>query len=127
VFAIELARRKGYRIVEVPIKYYPRAYGRSKLTKSKLFYGANVVSHIVRLARDYNPLLIFGGIGLVLILCGAVLGVYVIFEYFTTGVFTLIGRSLIAFMLVIVGLLSIIAGFILDLLVEMEKKLERIK
>ncbi|MDE1850903.1 MAG: glycosyltransferase [Candidatus Micrarchaeota archaeon] len=123
-FAIELANR-GYKIVEVPISYYPREQGPSKLTKSKLFYGVNVASHIVRMARDYNPLLVFGGIGVVLIVIGGLLGLYVIYSYLTTGVFTLIGRSLIAFMLVFVGILAIISGFILDLLLQIEKKLDR--
>ncbi|MGI0141977.1 MAG: glycosyltransferase family 2 protein [Candidatus Micrarchaeales archaeon] len=123
-FAIEFAQRK-YKIAEVPISYYPREYGESKLTKSKLFYGVNVASHIVRMARDYNPLLIFGGIGIILIVIGGALGLYVIYNYLMTGTFTLIGRTLIAFMLVVVGILAIIAGFILDLLLEIEKKLRK--
>ncbi|MDE1855981.1 MAG: glycosyltransferase [Candidatus Micrarchaeota archaeon] len=123
-FAIELANR-GYKIVEVPISYYPREQGLSKLTSSKLFYGFNVASHMIRMARDYNPLLVFGGIGAVLIVIGALLGIYVLYSYLATGVFTLIGRALIAFVLVIVGILAIIAGFIIDLLVEIEKKLRK--
>ncbi|MDE1856429.1 MAG: hypothetical protein KGH49_04325, partial [Candidatus Micrarchaeota archaeon] len=123
-FAIELANR-GYKIVEVPISYYPRGQGPSKLTKSKFFYGVNVASHIIRMARDYNPLLIFGGLGVILIIIGGIIGLYVVYAYFTTGIFNLIGRTLIAFMLVVVGILSIIAGFIIDLLLEIEKKLKR--
>lgn len=122
-FAIEFAQRK-YKIAEVPINYYPREYGESKLTRSKIFYGVNVASHIVRMARDYNPLLIFGGIGALLMLIGAVLGIYVLYSFLSTGVFNLIGRTLIAFMLIVVGLLSIISGFILDLLLQIEKKLK---
>ncbi len=122
-FAIELAKR-GYKVTEVPIHYYPRASGESKLAKSKLFYGAQVTSHIIRLARDYNPLLIFGGLGAILLICGLGLSAYVVYTFVTTGQFTLIGRSLIAFMLITVGILSIIAGFILDLLLEIAKKLE---
>jgi len=123
-FAIELANR-GYKIVEVPIAYYPRKQGPSKLTKSKIFYGVNVASHIVRMARDYNPLLIFGGIGVVLIIIGGALGLYVLYTYLMTGVFNLIGRTLIAFMLVVVGILAIISGFILDLLLQIDKKLRK--
>ncbi|MDE1824943.1 MAG: glycosyltransferase [Candidatus Micrarchaeota archaeon] len=123
-FAIELANR-GYKIVDVPINYYPRKYGGSKLTKSKIFYGVNVASHIIRKARDYNPLLIFGGFGVVLIVLGGLLGIYVLYNYFATGTFLFIGRTLIAFMLVIVGILAIIGGFILDLLLEIERKLNK--
>ena len=35
----------------------------SKLTRSKLAYGVNVASHLIRQIRDYSPLLIFGGMG----------------------------------------------------------------
>ncbi|MFP3215230.1 MAG: glycosyltransferase [Candidatus Micrarchaeota archaeon] len=126
VFAIELAKR-GYKIAEVPINYYPRKSGESKLTKSKFFYGVNVVGQMIRFVRDYSPLLIFGGIGLVFVIAGVALGLYVLYNFFTTGAFTLIGRSLIAFMLFITGILSIIAGFIIDLLIGIEKQLERIE
>jgi glycosyltransferase involved in cell wall biosynthesis len=126
VFAIELAKR-GYKIAEVPINYYPRKSGESKLTKSKFFYGVNVVGQMIRFVRDYSPLLVFGGIGLVFVIAGLALGLYVLYSFFTTGEFTLIGRSLIAFMLFITGILSIIAGFIIDLLIGIEKQLERIE
>jgi len=126
VFAIELAKR-GYKIAEVPINYYQRKSGESKLTKSKFFYGVNVVGQMIRFVRDYSPLLVFGGIGLVFIIAGLALGLYVLYSFFTTGEFTLIGRSLIAFMLFITGILSIIAGFIIDLLIGIEKQLERIE
>ena len=126
VFAIELAKR-GYRIAEVPINYYPRKSGESKLTKSKFLYGVNVVGQMIRFVRDYSPLLIFGGIGLIFIIAGLALGLYVLYNFLTTGEFTLIGRSLIAFMLFITGILSIIAGFIIDLLIGIEKQLERIE
>lgn len=45
-FAIELAKR-GYKIGEVDIKYYPRREGASKLAKSKFAYGVGVASHIL--------------------------------------------------------------------------------
>ena len=123
-FAIEVAK-KGYSVGEVPIAYYPRSSGESKLARSKVAYGINVTSHIIRFARDYNPLLIFGLLGVILIVAGGILGIYVILNFLQTGAFTLIGRSLISFMLIIAGLLSIMAGFILDLLLEVARKLEK--
>lgn len=122
-FAIELAKR-GYTVTEIPISYSPRSSGESKLAKSKVVYGMQVTSHIVRFARDYNPLLVFGGLGVILLIVGFALGGFVVISFLTSGSFTEIGRSLIAFMLVTVGILSIIAGFIIDLLLEVAKKLE---
>ncbi len=121
-FAIELARR-GYRVRQVDIKYYKRRQGESKLTRSKLAYGINVASHLMRQLRDYSPLLVFGGIGVLVIIAGLVVGVGVLLQYLHSGTFTLTGRALLAFLLVVVGFLFFVAGLILDVLVEIEKKL----
>jgi glycosyltransferase involved in cell wall biosynthesis len=123
-FEIELARR-GYRIIDVPIGYKPRVGSTSRITRAKPIYGLNIASHSIRYARDYNPLVIFGGTGLVLVVIGLVLGLFVIGNYLHTGALTEIGRALIAFMLVVLGFLSIISGLILDLLLQIEKKLYR--
>ena len=48
---IELAR-DGCKIEEVPIKYYKRKYGASRLTKSKFFYGFSTAWRIVRRSMD---------------------------------------------------------------------------
>ena len=124
-FAIELAK-KGFRITEVPISYKSRDDGESKLAKSKLLYGLGVAGHIVRSARDYSPLLILGVIGVLLILAGLVIGALVIASYLHTGTLNEIGRALIAFMLVTVGFLSVISGLILDLLLQIVRKMDRL-
>lgn len=123
-FAIELASR-GYKIGEVDINYYIRRQGTSKLTRSKLIYGANVASHLIRKIRDYNPLFIFGGIGIIIFIIGIVLGLNVLVNFFYTGRFTETGRALVAFMLVVIGFLFGIGGLILDLLVEIEGRLRK--
>ncbi len=123
-FAVELARR-GYRIGEVDIKYYKRKYGPSKLANSKFAYGLGVAAHLIRRIRDYSPLLIFGGLGVVFILFGGILGVFVLISFIRSGLLTEIGRALIAFMLVVLGFLMIATGFILDLLLEIEKIVSR--
>lgn len=121
-FAIELARR-GYRVSQVDIRYYKRQYGESKLTRSKLAYGINVASHLARQLRDYSPLLVFGGIGVIVIIIGLAIGIGVILQYLSSGTFTLTGRALLAFLMVVVGFLFFVAGLILDVLIEIEKKL----
>jgi glycosyltransferase involved in cell wall biosynthesis len=124
-FAIELAKR-NFRIKEVNIKYYRRREGQSKLAKSKFAYGFGVASHLIRQIRDYSPLLIFGTIGVVLIIIGAVLGVMVIISFLNSGLLNEIGRALISFMLIVLGMLSIMTGFILDLLLEILKRIDEI-
>ena len=123
-FAIELAKL-GYRVREVDIRYYKRRLGTSKLTRSKFIYGVNVASHLVRQLRDYSPLLIFGGLGVIAGVIGLLIGFGVLVNFLNTGTFTQTGRALLAFMLVVLGFLLIVAGLILDMLLEIEKKLTK--
>ena len=121
-FEIELARR-GFKLVDIPISYRPRVGSTSQISRAKPVYGMNIARHTIRFASDYNPLLLFGSIGLVLIILGIVVGAFVISNYLYTGTLNEIGRALIAFMLVVLGFLSILGGLILDLLLRVEKEL----
>ncbi len=121
-FEIELKRR-GYGITDVPIRYGTRKGTKPQITRAKPVYGFSMAFHAVRYARDYNPLLIFGGAGVILIILGLIVGGLVIGNYLATGALSEVGRALMAFMLVVVGILAIIAGFILDLLLEIERKI----
>lgn len=126
-FVMEIEKKGFTKIDEIPISYGLRPSGsKSKLAKSKLFYGLGVAGHIVRTARDYSPLLIFGSIGAILIIAGLVLGAFVIASYIRSGLLTEVGRALISFMLVIIGFLSIISGLILDLLLQIAKKIDKL-
>ncbi len=126
-FEIELVRH-GYKVKNIDITYSERAGGNtSRITRFKPAYGLTIAYHAIRYARDYNPLLIFGSIGVIAIVLGIVLGAFVIANYMQTGTLNEVGRALIAFMLVISGLLSVIAGFILDLLLEIERKIYKSK
>lgn len=129
LFFVLEASKAGYKdIKDIPIKYYPRPKGtESKLSRSKFVYGLGVGGHIIRAARDYSPLLIFGTIGVLLVIAGIVLGGLVIANYLSTGTLNEIGRALIAFMLVTIGFLSIIAGLILDLLLQIANKIEKLR
>lgn len=124
-FAIEVAK-KGYKIKEVPINYYKRKYGKSKLAKSKFFYGIGVGMHIIRFARDYSPLLIFGLIGIIFLAAGILLGIQVMLAFISSNSFTLTGRALASFLFLMIGTLFIVAGLILDLLMDVKRKLEKI-
>ncbi len=128
LFFIMEASKKGYnKMIDVPINYHERPEGTdSKLAKSKVVYGMGVAGHIIRSARDYSPLLIFGVIGVLLILAGLVVGTMVLLNYFSTGTLSEVGRALIAFMLVTLGFLSIIAGLIIDLLLQIARKMDRL-
>jgi dolichol-phosphate mannosyltransferase len=123
-FAIEMlaeAREVGT-IVEVPITYLPRI-GSSKLAPSR--DGISIAITILRLARDYQPLLFFGGIGAVLILLGILLGIVVVVEWLQTGVITRTSSVVLSSTLLLGGGLVLVLGLVADMIKNVKRFLRR--
>ncbi|MEM3781903.1 MAG: glycosyltransferase [Candidatus Micrarchaeaceae archaeon] len=125
-YAIELLA-KGYRLAEIDISYYKRKAGTPRIARHKTGYALNVAANIIRQVRDYSPLLIFGLFGVVLLVAGLVIGIAVLLNFAATGQFNEVGRALIAFMLAVLGMLSIFVGIMLDLLLEIDREVREIK
>lgn len=83
-------------------------------------HGHNIFTRVVLMISEKRPLLIFGLIGLVLVIIGLVFGVRVLSMYAESGVIPT-GTSLIAVVLMIVGMFSVFTGLILRALAR-EKK-----
>ncbi len=74
------AVQRGYRIVELPTPLKPRAQGSSSKIRA-IHDGLRILMAILALIRDYKPLTVFGGAGIVLCALGglggsAILGGY---------------------------------------------------
>ena len=109
------------RLYEMPIQYRDRPEGSvSKL--DTVGDGIKVMSTIFRMIREYKPLPLFGGLGLLIGIVGIVLCGTVTFEFAKTGVVTHFPTLIGAVMLVITGLLLIIAGIILDVMAKNDRK-----
>lgn len=109
------------RLYEMPIQYRDRPEGSvSKL--DTVGDGIKVMSTIFRIIREYKPLPLFGGLGLIIGIVGIVLCGTVTFEFAKTGVVTHFPTLIGAVMLVITGLLLIIAGIILDVMAKNDRK-----
>lgn len=109
------------RLYEMPIQYRDRPEGSvSKL--DTVGDGIKVMSTIFRMIREYKPLPLFGGLGLIIGIVGIVLCGTVTFEFAKTGVVTHFPTLIGAVMLVITGLLLIIAGIILDVMAKNDRK-----
>ena len=76
------AFHEGLKIVEVPIRYEERA-GRSKL--NPLTDGLRFLNIILRIANRYNPLKLFGALGLLMLAVGFWLGLDPLAYYVTVG------------------------------------------
>lgn len=112
---------KRFKLVEIPIDYRDRPEG----SESKLDTysdGMKVLLTILKMFKDYKPLLFFSVFSLIFFLFGLVLGVPVINEFIRTGFITKIPSSVLATGLMVFSLLLLITGLILDTVVTNTKK-----
>jgi glycosyltransferase involved in cell wall biosynthesis len=105
------AVRTRARIVEVPITY-SRRKGETKLSPAA--DGFRILLATVLLMRDYNPLLLFGGFGVFLVLIGAFASLPVMEEYVSLGSFHLIGSAVLSSTLTVAGFVCILVGVMLN-------------
>ncbi len=99
-------------IVEVPVPYGVRPEG----SESKLHTfrdGYRVIKAIMRIYKDYRPLLFFGAIGGVLLIASAILGAVIVQEFILLGKAGP-ARAILAVSLGIGGILSFATGLMLD-------------
>ena len=105
------ASKLNLQIVEVGISYR-RRIGESKLKPAS--EGPRILWASLMMLRDYNPLLLFGGLGLAAMTIGLLVVLPVIYEFLAYRTFRLTGRALIALLCWLAGLLCIFSGVILD-------------
>lgn len=106
------SRKKNIRLLEIPITYEPRV-GEAK---QSVRYGFSIASLTVRLVRDYNPLLLFGGISVLLFALGLVVGFDVIAIFTKTGTLVTPGRAILSAMFIITSILFFGFALMLDLM-----------
>lgn len=112
---------KRFKLVEVPIDYRDRPEG----SESKLDTysdGIKVLLTILKMFKDYKPMLFFSIFSLLFFLFGLIFGVPVINEFLRTGFITKVPSSILASGLMIFSLLLLVTGLILDTVVTNAKK-----
>jgi hypothetical protein len=88
--------------------------------------GARILTLIVTLVKDERPLSFFGLPGLLLMVVGVLLGVPLARTYFDTGLVPRFPTAILIVGLEIVGVLSIFAGLILDVITSMRQEMKRL-
>jgi dolichol-phosphate mannosyltransferase len=122
-FATEMlaeAKQAGARILEVPIAYHPRI-GDAKLNPIK--DGMRILGTILRLIRDYEPLLFFGGFGFILVSIGSLIGMSIVFEWIRTGSVTHLASVSLSSMLIVTGFFVFMIGLLADMIKDLRKEL----
>ena len=82
--AVECVKH-GVRTAVVPITYLPRP-DESETNLRPVRDGGLILVTLYRMAKTNNPLFYFGSVGFSTIAMGAILGVYVLYEWFVRGI-----------------------------------------
>ena len=96
------AAKQGFRIGEVPI--IARKTRDSRLFKNPFQYAWKAWINILRIYRDYEPLMFFGRIGLVLLFFGGMLGFWLIYRFITLGSVGRYPSTILSALLIMAGL-----------------------
>jgi glycosyltransferase involved in cell wall biosynthesis len=126
-FVLMIAASKGYRVGEVQVNYYPRRRGKSKFGFARIpisFLDVLVLKFLLTFSR--KPMLFFGSLGLACFLAGGALYAYLLGLWLSLGkqqrpIFTFAG------VLVLAGLLLFLIGFLAELVVSQQDRLEELE
>jgi len=110
------AEREKFRIKEVPVDFARRGGNtKSRLISNPFEYAMKAWLNILRILRDYQPLKIFGTIGLLFIIIGVIISVWLIIIFLRRG---FIGHPNIVIIMVLVisiGVQIWLFGFLADM------------
>lgn len=116
------AMDKNMYVVEVPIQYKDRPEGSvSKLNTVQ--DGVRVIGTIVKLFRDYKPLIFFSIISIIVFLIGLIFFIDITIEYFETGLVTKMPTLVVSSLIMLGGVLLLLAGCILHVIVGKHRQL----
>ncbi|MBI2651236.1 glycosyltransferase family 2 protein [Candidatus Woesearchaeota archaeon] len=79
------AVKNKFKVKEVPI-YFAKRKDKSRLIRNPFSYALRAWINIIRIYRDYKPLRLFGIIGFLIFSIGVLLGFYMVYLHFTTGI-----------------------------------------
>lgn len=107
------ALEMGYKIKEIPINYRKRPEG--SLSKLRTFKdGWKILLAIFSIFRDYRPMAFFSFLATFFILLGIGFGIIVIIDYVQKGIVTRVPFAILTALLIIVGCICFIGGFIVS-------------
>jgi glycosyltransferase involved in cell wall biosynthesis len=108
----------GARVTEIPVNHFPRRSGSSKYGMSRIFkviLDLMVVKFL--LSYSQKPIYVFGGLGLFMILGAFLSGGFALYlKIFRSVSFILTPLPLLSVLLLMLGFLSILMGFLAEIL-----------
>jgi glycosyltransferase involved in cell wall biosynthesis len=110
---------------ELPTRYRPRSEGsHSKLNTYR--DGVRILLFIARLIKDERPLMFFSTAGVMLLVVGLLLGAPLIVEFERTGLVPRLPTAILTVGTFIIGISSIFAGLMLDMMSRTRVEMKRI-
>lgn len=111
-------------IADVETAYVDRLPGSdSKLNTIR--DGLRILKMIILLVKEERPLLMFGGLGILLALVAIILGIPIVAEYAQTGLVPRFPTAILASAVMVIAVLSIMAGLILDTVTTGRREMKR--
>ncbi len=127
-YIVALAASKGFRVSEVKVKLRERKFGESKYTgKGRVVIGVmDLLAVKMQISLLRKPFLFFGTSGAILIILGAIIGVYGIIQRF---VFQHGYRPLayLVILMVVSGLVLFTVGFITEAVAALSENVKRLE
>ncbi|MFZ3385405.1 MAG: glycosyltransferase family 2 protein [Candidatus Methanoperedens sp.] len=108
--------KEGWRIANVPINFYQRSAGDSRLMSGPLSYAWRAWIIILRTIRDYDPLSFFGIPGLIFIITGIIFGSAFVYKYALVGFIGHTPAVILTSLLIIVGVQMIFMALMADMM-----------
>lgn len=107
------AAKLNFKIAEVPIM--ARETRESKLFRNPLDYAVKAWINILRIYRDYEPLKFFGLFGLFFVCIGVLIGIWLLYLFFTTGRVGHTPSQILVLLLITIGIQISLFGFLADM------------
>jgi dolichol-phosphate hexosyltransferase len=116
------ALAKGYRVIEVPIKYGVRNGTRTKL--DPIGDGTRIGRTLLFILMNVNPLKFFAIISLAFFIVGFYPGTLVLYEKITTGNIVSMPSVVFSSLLFVTGTISFVVGMVSELVVRSRRRVE---
>jgi len=108
------AIKEKFRVGEIPI-YFAKRKDKSRLISNPFSYAIRAGINLIRVYRDYEPLKFFGIFGTTIFSIGFLIGLYLIYLHFTSGIVGHLGLMMLDILILSIGLQILIFGFISDM------------
>lgn len=116
------ALAKGYRVVEIPIKYGTRKGTPTKL--NPVGDGIKIARTLIFITMNINPLKFFGMIALGFFIIGLYPAIWVVYEKATTGEIISMPSVVFASLLFMTGTIALVVGLVSELVVRSRRRIE---